>query len=120
MKHLVGLVTVVGLAVAALPARAAGGSTLDKVKERGHLECGVHLGLPGFSSPDDKGVWRGLDVGYCRAVAAVIFGAPERFKCTPPSSQQRFAILQSGQLDLLARNTTWTLSRDASLGIDFV
>jgi general L-amino acid transport system substrate-binding protein len=125
MKHLVRVVTVAGLmvaglAVAVLPAWAAGGSTLDKVKERGHLECGVHLGLPGFSSPDDKGVWRGLDVDYCRAVAAAIFGDPEKVKYTPTSSQHRFAILQSGQLDLLARNTTWTLSRDASLGIDFV
>ncbi len=120
MKNLMRVVTVAGLAVAALPAWAAGGPTLDKVKERGHLECGVHLGLPGFSSPDDKGVWRGLDVDYCRAVAAAIFGDPDKVKYTPTSSQQRFAILQSGQLDLLARNTTYTLSRDASLGIDFV
>jgi general L-amino acid transport system substrate-binding protein len=120
MKRVMAAVAAAGLAMAALPAWAAGGPTLDKVKERGYLECGVHLGLPGFSSPDDKGVWRGLDVDYCRAIAAAIFGDPEKVKYTPTSSQQRFAILQSGQLDLLARNTTYTVSRDATLGLDFV
>src|ERR671927_161526 len=70
--------------------------TLEAVKARGHLECGVHLGLPGFSYADDKGVWRGLDVDLCRALAAAIFGDATKVKYTPTSTQQRFAILASG------------------------
>src|SRR5260221_13807286 len=97
MKNLMRVVTVAGLAVAALPAWAAGGSTLDKVKERGLLQCGVHLGGPGVSVKDVKGVWGGLDVDYCWEVATVIFGYPEKVKCAPTSSQKRFAILQSGK-----------------------
>src|SRR5271170_871803 len=97
----------------------ASAGPLDEVKKRGHLECGVHTGLPGFSFPDDKGNWSGLDVDYCRALAAAIFGDATKIKYTPTSVQQRFAILSSGQVDLLARNTTITFSRDASLGINF-
>jgi general L-amino acid transport system substrate-binding protein len=102
---------------AAGPARAA--STLETVKARGHLECGVHLGLPGFSFADDKGNWTGLDVDVCRSLAAAIFGDASKVKYTPTSVQQRFAVLQSGQVDLLSRNTTITFSREASLGITF-
>jgi len=103
-----------------LAAGAAGAATLDDVKKRGNLECGVHLGLPGFSYADDKGVWTGIDVDLCRAVAAAIFGDASKVKYTPTSVQQRWAVLTSGQVDLLSRNSTITFSRDASLGIDFV
>lgn len=103
-----------------LAAGAAGAATLDDVKKRGNLECGVHLGLPGFSYADDKGVWTGIDVDLCRAVAAAIFGDANKVKYTPTSVQQRWAVLTSGQVDLLSRNSTITFSRDASLGIDFV
>jgi general L-amino acid transport system substrate-binding protein len=107
------------VAIGALLGSAASAGTLDEVKKRGHLECGVHTGLPGFSFPDDKGNWTGLDVEYCRALAAAIFGDPTKIKFTPTTVQQRFAILSSGQVDLLSRNTTITFSRDASLGINF-
>lgn len=100
-------------------AASASASTLDEVKKRGHLECGVHTGVPGFSFPDDKGVWTGLDVDLCRALAAAIFGDATKVKYTPTTAQQRFAILSSGQVDLLSRNTTITFSRDASLGINY-
>src|SRR5258707_304115 len=83
---------------AAGPAWAA--STLETVKARGHLECGVHLGLPGFSFADDKGNWTGLDVDVCRSLATAIFGDASKVKYTPTSVQQRFAVLQSGQVDL--------------------
>lgn len=107
------------VALAASLATAASAGTLDEVKKRGHLECGVHTGLPGFSFPDDKGNWSGLDVDYCRSLAAAIFGDSTKVKFTPTTVQQRFAILSSGQVDLLSRNTTITFSRDASLGINF-
>jgi general L-amino acid transport system substrate-binding protein len=94
--------------------------TLDAVKARGNLECGVHLGLPGFSFANDKGEWSGLDVDYCRALAAAIFGDATKVKFTPTSVQQRWPILQSGQVDLLSRNTTITFSRNATLGINFL
>jgi general L-amino acid transport system substrate-binding protein len=109
----------VGLAVG-LAAPAAAQQTLAAVKQRGHLECGVHLGLPGFSFADDKGAWTGLDVDLCRALAAAIFNDPNKVKYTPTSVQQRWAVLTSGQVDLLSRNSTITFSRDASLGLDFV
>jgi general L-amino acid transport system substrate-binding protein len=98
---------------------ALAGPTLDAVKARGNLECGVHLGLPGFSYADDKGVWTGLDVDLCRAVAAAVLGDAKKVKYTPTSVQQRWAVLTSGQVDLLSRNTTITFSRDASLGVNF-
>ncbi len=93
--------------------------TLDAIKARGHLECGVHLGLPGFSFANDKGEWTGIDVDYCKALAAAILGDANKVKYTPTSVQQRWPILQSGQVDLLARNTTITFSRNASLGVNF-
>ena len=118
LKGFLAAASVAALAVAATPALA--GPTLDAVKARGHVECGVHLGLPGFSFADDKGVWTGLDVDYCKALAAAIFGDATKVKYTPTSVQQRWAVLQSGQVDLLSRNTTITFSRDASLGISFM
>lgn len=93
--------------------------TLDAIKARGNLECGVHLGLPGFSFANDKGEWSGLDVDYCRALAAAILGDATKVKFTPTSVQQRWPILQSGQVDLLSRNTTITYSRNVTLGINF-
>jgi general L-amino acid transport system substrate-binding protein len=93
--------------------------TLDAVKARGHIECGVHLGLPGFSFANDKGEWTGLDVDYCKSLAAAVLGDATKVKYTPTSVQQRWAVLQSGQVDLLSRNTTITFSRNATLGVNF-
>jgi general L-amino acid transport system substrate-binding protein len=111
---------VVTLAVAAgFSTQAATAQTLKTVTDRGMLSCGVSQGLPGFSSPDDKGNWTGLDVDVCRAVAAAIFNDPTKVKFVPLSAKDRFTALQSGEIDVLSRNTTWTLSRDTSLGANF-
>jgi general L-amino acid transport system substrate-binding protein len=91
----------------------ADAQTLKTVRDRGSLICGVSQGLPGFSSPDDKGNWTGLDVDFCRAIAAAIFNDPSKVKYTPLSSKDRFEPLRSSEIDLLSRNTTWTSSRDA-------
>jgi len=98
---------------------AAQAQTLDAVKSRGNLLCGVSQGLPGFSNPDDKGNWTGIDVDVCRAVAAAVFGDDSKVKYVPLSAKERFTALQSGEIDMLSRNTTWTFTRDNSLGIDF-
>ena len=111
---------VVTLALAAgLSAQAASAQTLKTVKDRGMLSCGVGQGLPGFSAPDDKGNWTGLDVDVCRAVAAAVFNDATKVKFVPLSAKDRFTALQSGEIDVLSRNTTWTLSRDTSLGANF-
>jgi general L-amino acid transport system substrate-binding protein len=111
---------VLTLAVAAgLSAQAASAQTLKAVKDRGQLSCGVSQGLPGFSTPDDKGNWTGLDVDICRAIAAAIFNDATKIKFVPLSAKDRFTALQSGEIDVLSRNTTWTLSRDTSLGASF-
>jgi general L-amino acid transport system substrate-binding protein len=111
---------VVTLALAAgLSAQAASAQTLKTVKDRGMLSCGVGQGLPGFSSPDDKGNWTGLDVDVCRAIAAAVFNDATKIKFVPLSAKDRFTALQSGEIDVLSRNTTWTLSRDTSLGANF-
>jgi len=94
--------------------------TLTAVKNKNFLQCGVNTGLPGFSSADKKGVWKGLDVDLCRAVAAAVLGDANKVKFTPLTAKERFTALQSGEIDILARNTTWTLTRDSSLGINFV
>jgi general L-amino acid transport system substrate-binding protein len=108
------------LALAAgLSTQAATAQTLKTVKDRGLLSCGVSQGLPGFSSPDDKGNWTGLDVDVCRAIAAAIFNDPTKVKFVPLSAKDRFTALQSGEIDVLSRNTTWTLSRDTTLGANF-
>jgi general L-amino acid transport system substrate-binding protein len=93
--------------------------TLQGVKDRGSLSCGVSQGLPGFSAPDDKGNWTGLDVDVCRAIAAAIFNDPTEVKFVPLSAKDRFTALQSGEIDVLSRNSTWTLSRDTSLGLNY-
>jgi general L-amino acid transport system substrate-binding protein len=94
--------------------------TLNDVKARGMLKCGSNTGLVGFAAPDDAGVWRGVDVDVCRAVAAAVFGDAEAMEVVPTTSKARFTILQSGEIDMLARNTTWTFSRDVDLGLEFV
>jgi general L-amino acid transport system substrate-binding protein len=97
----------------ALSAQTAAAQMLKTVKDRGSLICGVSQGLPGFSTPDDKGNWTGLDVDFCRALAAAIFNDPAKVKFTPLSAKDRFEPLKSGEIDVLSRNTTWTSSRDA-------
>src|SRR3954453_19474441 len=93
--------------------------TLRAVKERGTLNCGVSQGLLGFSSMDDKNIWTGFDVDICRAVAAAIFGDPNKVSFIPLDAASRFAALQSKQIDVLSRNSTWTMSRESSLGLLF-
>ncbi len=95
-------------------------STADSVRSKGFVQCGVNTGLAGFSAPDSKGVWRGIDVDVCRAVAAAVLGDAAKVRYTPLTAQQRFTALQSGEVDILSRNTTWTLVRDTSLGLNFV
>jgi general L-amino acid transport system substrate-binding protein len=104
---------------AAFWSQVATAQTLKTVADRGMLSCGVSQGLPGFSLPDDKGNWTGLDVDICRAIAAAIFNDSAKVKFVPLSAKDRFTALQSGEIDLLSRNTTWTLSRDTSLGANF-
>ena len=116
MKYL-KLVTAV--AAVALMSTAANAATLDDVRSKGSVQCGVSQGLPGFSNPDDKGNWTGLDVDVCRAVAAAVFGDATKVKFTPLSAKERFTALQSGEVDILSRNTTWTFTRDNALGLDF-
>src|SRR5688572_21742216 len=107
-----------GLLAAAGPALA--GKTLDAIKSRGQLVCGVNTGLAGFSQADSQGAWSGLDVDICKAVAAAILNDPTKVKYVPLTAQQRFTALQSGEVDILSRNTTFTLTRDASLGLSFL
>jgi general L-amino acid transport system substrate-binding protein len=106
-------------AVAAAISTGAAAGTLDDVKAKGFVQCGVSQGVPGFSNADDKGNWTGIDVDVCRAVAAAIFGDAQKVKFTPLSAKERFTALQSGEIDILSRNTTWTYTRDVSLGLDF-
>ena len=108
-----------GTAVSMAAAGAASAGTLDDVKAKGHIQCGVSQGLPGFSNADAQGNWTGLDVDFCRAVAAAVFGDSKKVKFTPLSSKERFTALQSGEVDLLSRNTTWTATRDTALGLNF-
>ena len=117
MKRVSLALTLTLAAVVASPAAHA--DTLKTIKDRGMLSCGVSQGLPGFSNPDDKGNWTGIDVDICRAGAAAIFDDPTKVKYVPLSAKDRFTALQSGEIDVLSRNTTWTLSRDTSLGANF-
>lgn len=120
MKKLISIVAGTTTLLGALMASSAmAATTLESVKEKGHLQCGVTSGLPGFSQPDDKGNWTGIDVDTCRAVAAAIFGDATKVQFTPLTAKERFTALQSGEIDILSRNTTWTLTRDASLGLNF-
>jgi len=107
------------VALLGIAGTAQAGKDLDAVKARGNLICGVNTGVAGFAQPDDKGKWTGLDVDVCRATAAAIFGDAEKVKYVPTTAQQRFTALQSGEVDILSRNTTYTLTRDTALGLDF-
>ena len=113
------LAAVVLLSIAAITAPVHAGKTLDAIKVRGQLVCGVSSGVAGFSQADSNGQWSGLDVDICRAIAASLLGDANKVKWVPLVAQQRFAALQSGEVDVLSRNTSWTLTRDASLGLSF-
>lgn len=113
LKPIQGAVAALAL-LGCLPLAQA--DTLDIVKDRGYVQCGVTTGFAGFSTPDDKGQWHGLDIDLCRAVAAAVLGDAGKFKAVPLNSQQRFTALQSGEIDLLARNTSVTQRRDTALG----
>ena len=118
MKKIIA--SVVALATVALAASSAqAASTLENVKAKGLLTCGSNTGLAGFGLPDDKGQWTGLDVDFCRAVAATIFNDPTKVKFVPLSAKDRFTALQTGEIDVLARNGTWTQSREAALNLLF-
>ncbi|NYT36205.1 amino acid ABC transporter substrate-binding protein [Allopusillimonas soli] len=106
-----------GLSIFAFGAAAQAGETYDAVKAKGYVQCGVHTGLPGFSIADSKGQWSGIDIDMCRAIAAAMFGDASKFKTTPVTTQQRFTALQSGEIDVLTRNTTATMTRDTTLGL---
>jgi len=114
-------VTLAALAVTltAAPGLARAGKTLDGIRQRGEVVCGVNTSGAGFSSTDSQGRWRGLDVDFCRALAAAVLKDAGKVRFVPLNSQQRFTALQSGEIDILSRNTTWSLTRDASLGIVF-
>ncbi len=117
MKQLTAIGAVLTLLFNAGAAMSA--STLSAVKGKGFVQCGVDTGLPGFSSADEKGNWTGIDVDVCRALAAAVFGDAGKVRFTPLTAKERLTALQSGEIDVLSRNTTWTLTRDSSLGIHF-
>jgi general L-amino acid transport system substrate-binding protein len=117
MKSTLYLGTALGLALAAGAASAA---TLDDVKARGTLKCGVNTGFPGFAFPDAQGQWQGFDVAGCRAVAAAVLADPTKVEFVPTTGETRFTALTSGEIDLLVRNSTWTFTRDVDLGFSFV
>ena len=120
MKKLVKLGLATALAMTgASSVVLAQAKTLDTVKQRGALNCGVNVGLAGFSQPDDKGNWTGFDVDYCKAIAAAVLGDATKVKYVPTTAKERFTALQSGEIDVLIRNTTWTMGRDSSLGLSF-
>jgi general L-amino acid transport system substrate-binding protein len=115
-----GLVAGAAMAMAVSAASAQQRSQLEQVKARGALVCGTNPSLAGFAIPDAQGNWSGLDVDYCRAIAAAIFDDPTKVRFVPLTAQARFTALQSGEVDLLVRNSTWTMSRDTALGISFL
>ena len=112
---------IVGAASLALAANASAqsGTTMEQVKAKGYIQCGVSQGTPGFSNPDDSGKWIGFDVDVCRAVSAAVFGDADKVRYTPLSAKQRFTALSSGEIDMLSRVTTWTMTRDTQLGLNF-
>jgi general L-amino acid transport system substrate-binding protein len=117
MKRILGMLAcAAALGLAAPPANS---QTLATVKARGVLNCGSNPGLAGFGLPDAQGNWTGFDVDFCRAVAAAIFDDAKKVKFVPLTAKDRFTALQSGEVDVLARNTTWTSSRDTALGLNF-
>ena len=123
MKNLIK--TICGISVFAFILASCGdggkkASTVDATKKQGFVKCGVSQGLPGFSNADESGKWTGIDVDVCRAVAAAVLGDANKVKYTPLSAKERFTALQAGEIDVLSRNTTWTLERDAAIGLTFV
>ena len=108
-----------GLAATVMFSTSASADTLETVVKNDHVKCGVSTGLAGFSAADEKGNWQGIDVDVCRAVAAATLGDASKVKYTPLTAKERFTALQSGEIDILSRNTTWTLTRDGSLGLNF-
>ncbi|ADZ44042.1 TPA: amino acid ABC transporter substrate-binding protein [Yersinia enterocolitica] len=119
MKKIMISTLVAAASLVALAGQAHAGTTLDAVKKKGFVQCGISDGLPGFSYADASGKFSGLDVDICRGVAAAIFGDAEKVKYTPLTAKERFTALQSGEVDILSRNTTWTSSRDAGMGMLF-
>lgn len=114
------VLTIAATAAIGLFVTAAQATTLEDVKTKGFVQCGANAsGLAGFATTNDQGEWAGFDVDYCRAFAAAIFGDPTKVKFTPLTAKERFTALQSGTIDVLARNTTWTMSRDTELGLNF-
>ena len=107
------------LAASVAVTAASAQATLNSVKQKGFLACGSNPGLAGFGVPDAQGNWTGFDVDYCRAIAAAIFNDEKKVRFIPLSAKDRFTALQSGEIDVLARNSTWTMSRDTQLGLDF-
>ena len=120
MKKLFKLIAPVAVLAVAFAAQSASAQTLKTVKDRGMLNCGSNGTLAGFGLPDAQGQWTGLDVDFCKAIAAAVLGDAKKVKFVPLSAKDRFTALQSGEVDILARNTTWTSSRDTSLGLNFV
>ncbi len=118
MKRAIATIAV-GLAATLMASAASAQATLNNVKQKGFLTCGSNPGLAGFGVPDAQGNWTGLDVDLCRAIAAAIFNDPTKVRFIPLSAKDRFTALQSGEVDVLVRNTTWTMSRDTQLGLDF-
>ncbi len=108
------------LAALAMTASVSMADTLDDTKKKGYLSCGLNTGLPGFAAPDTDGVWKGMDVDFCKAVAAAVLGDASKVKYAHLNAKERFTALQSGEIDVLSRNTTWTATRDTSLGLNFV
>lgn len=119
MQKLLITLALAATATFGLGAVAAHAGTLDDVKAKGFVQCGVNTGLPGFANPDANGNYTGFDVDYCKAIAAAIFGDGSKVKYTPLDATERFPALQSGEIDVLIRNTTWTMSRDTTLGFSF-
>ena len=118
--HILGAIAVAGVSASSAMAASHASGTLANVKSAGELKCGVSTGLVGFAAPDANGVWEGFDVSVCRAVAAAVLGDPMAVKFVPTTGKTRFTALASGEVDMLARNTTWTFSRDVDLGFEFV
>jgi general L-amino acid transport system substrate-binding protein len=114
-----GLREIAGALLAMAAASTAHAATVDDVRGRGVLNCGVNEGLPGFSEPDPSGEWNGFDVDICRAISTAVFGTPDKVAYVPQSTAARFDALSNGEIDVLSRNSTWTMTRDASLGLDF-
>ncbi|MBM3554290.1 MAG: amino acid ABC transporter substrate-binding protein [Alphaproteobacteria bacterium] len=110
-------ITLAALVTTTLPAAAQ--TTLANIRAKGHVQCGTSTGVAGFSIPDSQGKWSGFDTDFCKALGAAVFGDPEKVKYTPLTSQQRLVALQTGEIDVLARTTTWTMARDTASGLNF-